>query len=80
MQERRENHRLRVLKGGQFLLRNSSVRDCVVRNLTDTGARIEIENTIELPELLTFRFNGDRSFRECRLAWRKFGSTGVEFV
>ena len=80
MQERRSVTRIRVLKGAKFLLGNSSVRDCVVRNLTNTGAGIEIPNTIELPDQLELTFDGGRSFRNCRLAWRKIGKTGVEFL
>ena len=80
MQERRKITRTRVLKGAKFLLKNSSVRDCVVRNLTNVGAGVEIPNTIDLPEALDLTFDGGRSFRRCRLAWRKLGTTGVEFV
>jgi hypothetical protein len=80
MQERRKITRTRVLKGAKFLLGNSSVRDCVVCNLTNAGAGIEVPNTIELPEALDLAFNGSRSFRRCRLVWRKISKTGVEFV
>jgi hypothetical protein len=80
MQERRKIPRTRVLKGAQFLLKNSSVRDCVVRDLTNAGAGIEIPNTIDLPETLDLTFDGGRSFRWCRLVWRKTNKTGVEFA
>jgi hypothetical protein len=80
MQERRKITRMRVLKGAKFLLGNSSVRDCVVRDLTNAGAGVEVPNTIELPVGLDLTFDGDRSFRRCRLVWRKISKTGVEFV
>jgi hypothetical protein len=80
MQERRKITRTRVLKGAKFLLKNSSVRDCVVRDLTNVGAGVEVPNTIELPEALDLTFDGGRSFRRCRLVWRKISKTGVEFV
>lgn len=80
MYERRKNRRAHVVKGAKFLLGNSSVRDCVVRDLTDAGARVEIPNTIDLPEVLKLTFNAGRSFRRCRLVWQKMGWTGVEFV
>ena len=80
MQERRKITRTRVLKGAKFLLGNSSVRDCVVRDLTNIGAGVEVPNTIDLPEALDLTFNGSRSFRRCRLVWRKISKTGVEFV
>jgi hypothetical protein len=80
MQERRKITRTRVLKGAKFLLGNSSVRDCVVRDLTNIGAGVEVPNTIDLPGALDLMFNGSRSFRRCRLVWRKISKTGVEFV
>ena len=79
MQERRKITRTRVLKGAKFLFKNSSVRDCVVRNLTNVGAGIEIPYTIDLPEALDLTFDSGRSFRRCRLAWRKINTVGVEF-
>jgi hypothetical protein len=80
MQERRKITRTRVLKGAKFLLGNSSVRDCVVRDLTNAGAGVEVPNTIDLPEALDLTFNGSRSSRRCRLVWRRISKTGVEFV
>ena len=80
MQERRKRPRLRVLKSAKLVLRKSSVFDCVVRDLTNVGAGIEIPNTIDLPEVLEMTFDGGRSIRPCRLVWRTFSRTGVEFL
>ena len=80
MQERRKIARTRVLKGARFLLDKSSVRDCVVRNLTNSGAGIEVANTIDLPNDLHLTFDGSRTSRRCRLVWRKLNKTGVEFT
>ena len=77
MQERRKITRTRVLKGAKLLLGKSSVRDCVVRDLTNAG--VEVPNTIDLPEVLDLTFNDGRSLRPCRLVWRKINKTGVEF-
>ena len=77
MQERRKITRTRVLKGAKLLLGKSSVRDCVVRDLTNAG--VEVPNTIDLPEVLDLTFSDGRSLRPCRLVWRKINKTGVEF-
>ena len=50
MQERRKSSWSRALKGAKLFFGSSSMIDCVVRNFTNVGARIEIPNTIELPE------------------------------
>ena len=79
MDERRKNRRARVLKGGKFLLGKDSIRDCVVRDLTDTGAGVEIPNTIDLPEALNLTMNTGRIARRCRVVWRKISKAGLEF-
>ena len=47
-----------------------STIDCVVRNVTNSGARIGIANTVELPEALGLTFNGGDTVRPCRVTWR----------
>ena len=79
MAERRKYPRVRVLKGAKIVIGTSSVLDCVVRDLSSTGARIEIPNAIGLPEALDVTFDGGHTFRPCRLKWRTLNETGVEF-
>ncbi|MGC1639690.1 MAG: PilZ domain-containing protein [Pseudolabrys sp.] len=78
MQERRKSGRSRVLKGAKLLLGTSSVLDCLVRNVTNTGARVQIANTVEVPEGLTL--DGGYWVRPCRVVWRTLTETGVEFL
>ena len=80
MQERRKFARARVIKSAKLVVGTSSVVDCVVRNLTNTGARVEVPNTAALPENLVLTFDGGRSMRSCRLVWRTVNETGVEFL
>jgi hypothetical protein len=80
VQGRRNSTRSRVLRGAKIILGTSSVMDCVVRNVTKSGARLQITNTVELPEDLGLTFDGGRSIRECRVVWRTVSETGVKFV
>jgi len=80
MSERREYPRLRVLKGAKFVLGTSSLLDCVVRDLTNSGARVEIASSVDLPEVVAITFDGGRTCRPCRLAWRRLNATGVQFL
>jgi hypothetical protein len=79
MPERRRYSRLRVLKAAKIVIGTSSVLDCVVRDLSSTGARIEIQNAASLPEAVDVTFDGGHTFRPCRLKWRSLNETGVEF-
>ena len=80
MQERRKSGRSRALKGAKLFFGSSSMIDCVVRNFTNVGARIEIPNTVELPEAFGLTFDGGYSLRPCRIVWRTSNETGVEFL
>ena len=80
VQERRKSTRSRVLKGAKIILGTSSVMDCVVRNVTNSGARVQIANTVELPDDLGLTFDGGHSIRQCRVVWRTMTETGVKFV
>lgn len=80
MQERRKLTRTRVLKGAKFLLGNSSVIDCVVRDLTNVGAGVEVPNTMGLPETLDLTFDNGRTIRPSQCVWRKLNKTGVKFT
>ena len=80
MQERRKCARSRVLKSAKIVIGGASVIDCVVRNVTSGGARLEVSNTIDLPEILAVTFDDCHSFRDCRLAWRTLSTVGVQFL
>ena len=79
-QERRSAARSRILKEAKIILGTSSVIDCVVRNVTNTGARVHIPNTVDLPEAFDLTFDGGYSFRSCRVVWRSITETGVQFI
>jgi hypothetical protein len=56
------------------------VVDCVVRNLTNIGARVEIPNAIGVPDHFDLSFDGGRSTRRCKVIWRRLNEAGLEFV
>ena len=80
MQERRKVTRTRVLKRAKMLLGNFSVVDCIARDLTNSGAGLQIPSANELPESLDLTLDDGRSIRRCRLVWRKLNRAGVEFL
>ena len=80
MQERRKLSRSRILKGAKLVVGSASTLDCVVRNIKNTGARIEIANTMQLPEVVGLTFDGGRTLQECQVVWRRVTETGLKFV
>ena len=80
MPERRQVARMRLFKSAKIVLGPSSVLDCVVRDLTNEGARITIPNALNLPKTMSVTFDNGRTCRSSRLAWRTLDEFGVEFV
>jgi hypothetical protein len=56
--ERRNSARSRVLKSAKLVLDRSSIIDCVVRNLTNSGARIQMANTVDMTKNFEMSFEG----------------------
>ena len=80
MQDRRQSVRDKVLYGGVAETNERrSTLDCVVRNISERGACIELDQTIELPQEmnLTIARKG-RSFL-ARLIWRQADKVGLAF-
>jgi PilZ domain len=79
--ERRRHPRARTLKSARILLnRHYSVIDCTVRNLSPTGACLDVATTLGIPDRFDVMFDSDKSIRPCRLIWHKDKQIGVEFA
>jgi hypothetical protein len=52
---------------------------CVVRNFSSTGARLEGVLPATLPETFDLVFDDERSTLSCRVKWRRESAVGVEF-
>jgi hypothetical protein len=78
MEEKRRARRARVLKAAKILVmeRNSTL-DCIVRNLSDTGACLYVASPIGIPA--KFELSLDRSRHACRVAWQSADRVGVAF-
>jgi hypothetical protein len=58
-----------------------AARQCVVQDLSTTGAKIIIEDSNTLPTKLKLAFSRDaRTGRNCEVVWRRGKSAGVKFV
>ena len=58
-----------------------AARQCVVQNMSSTGAKITIDEPNMLPAKLRLAFTRDaRIGRPCEVVWRRGKSVGVKFV
>jgi PilZ domain len=74
----RRAHRYFVLKAGTIVF-GRNVIDCVVRNLSTSGAALEAPNQTGIPPRFILVIPSDGLRLACRVKWRKEHRVGVEF-
>ena len=78
--EKRAKPRRRVAKAakmtwGDFIF----VRDCALRDVSPTGARLTVKAVHEVPDEFHLIFTADRTMRRALVVWRRGEEIGVEF-
>ena len=68
--------RRRVLKAGSSVFGGSAI-DCTVRNLSETGAALEVVTPLFIPDRFTLIVLTDKWKRPCHIVWRKERRIGV---
>jgi hypothetical protein len=77
--ERRNSLRRRIDKPARLLIDETSSTDCIVRNLSDTGALIMVGHTAYLPETIVLVIPDLDFQRSARIKWRRARSIGLVF-
>lgn len=81
MEDRRRESRQRSYLGAQLQFGNrTQTLDCLVRNITPHGARIEFHNSATLPGRFTMVIPQKGTRHDARIVWRGFEAAGVEFL
>ena len=78
MQDQRSSPRQRVLKSGPIASDGAGI-DCVVRNISATGAALEVESQIGIPKEFKLVISAEHFNGFCRVLWRKAKRIGVVF-
>ena len=79
MDESRRASRLHVSKAGTIKFVGGGTVDCVVLNLSSTGASLKVSNPAGIPERFILVVPGDGLHRSCSIVWRKEHRIGVTF-
>ncbi len=80
MQERRSSPRRKVFKAGTIEFNRAGGVSCVVRNLSQTGACLEVETPLGIPESFRLMIERDHLIHQCNLVWRSVHRIGVAFM
>ena len=77
--EHRIAPRRRLLKAGRISFGGGAAIDCTIRNLSETGAALEVTSPVGIPERFMLVIEADHSHVPCRVVWRKERRIGVHF-
>jgi hypothetical protein len=70
--------RQRVFKGAKIVFNGyHSVLDCTVRDLTETGARLRLSSTADVPQQFELYFPQEKLIARARLAWQMGRDCGI---
>jgi hypothetical protein len=78
LDEHRTVPRRRLLKSGKISFGGGAI-DCTVSNLSETGAALEVNSPVGIPDLFTLVIEPDHIHVPCRVVWRKEKRIGVHF-
>ena len=76
--EHRTAPRRRLLKTGKISFGGGTI-DCTVRNLSETGAALEVNSPVGIPEHFTLMIEPNHIHVPSRIVWRKDTRIGVYF-
>ena len=78
MNEPRVAPRRRTLKAGTIEFSGGGI-DCTVRNISETGAALEVVSPLFIPDRFTLFVPSDQFKRPCHIVWRKEKRIGIAF-
>jgi hypothetical protein len=78
MSEQRRAPRHRVYKAGTIEFSGGAI-PCLVRNLSTSGAAIEVSTPLWFPDRFTLGIESDGIRRLCHIVWRRETRIGLAF-
>ena len=81
MIDRRAEGRRRTYLGAQVVFnRRLNIYDCLVRDLSDTGAKLLFANPAMIPDGVEVTFNRGGESRRAEVMWRSKFAVGIRFA
>jgi len=78
--DKRKSRRRPLRYSAWMALDNEKLHGCVLSDVSDTGARLDVEDSAAVPEHFMLLLSGTGSARRsCRVVWRQPGHVGVAF-
>ncbi|MFN3958585.1 MAG: PilZ domain-containing protein [Parvularculaceae bacterium] len=78
--ERRRDVRRPTFKAGEIILDDGRKVPCIVRNISDSGCLMKLDNADALPDFVAIRIDLDAPPRPAEIVWRSSTLAGAMFV
>ncbi len=81
MRDRRSSTRQKSFLQGRIYYNNrrSSV-DCLVRDISDTGAKLVFSSAVTIPDVVEIYLSNKEEVRRARVQWRRGDEVGIDFI
>jgi PilZ domain-containing protein len=76
--EKRAGPRKPVLMSGAIEFASGTL-NCLIRNISISGAALDVTNPLEIPERFNLVFKADGTHIPCHVIWRQGEQIGVAF-
>lgn len=80
MADKRASPRHRTFKSGQINADRCPSVDCVIRNLSEKGACLEIDSALVPADEFGLVIRPESIYRHCKVTWRRPRQIGVIFI
>lgn len=77
---RRQESRQPVFRHGRIVLSGGGTADCTIIDVSESGARIQLDGAKNIPELVTLKIIATGAARRARVMWRTENQAGLAFV
>lgn len=79
VQNNRRSVRIRSFKSGRIVYNDRmSTFDCVIKNISEDGAKLVLSIPASLPDKFSVLFN-DGQQKQCAVRWRVMNEIGVQY-
>lgn len=78
--DRRRSRRWKVFKEGRIILGGGRSVPCVIRDISEEGARLQVPSNTVLPETFQLLVKPDEVMMPARRVWLTLDQVGVRFI
>ena len=75
----RRSQRQKTFKGGLIIYGLSPPVECIIRNLSDNGAALQVRDSSSIPDTFQVLIKPEMIKRNCKVVWRSETKLGVQF-